>query len=111
VQGKGIICNFGLLPYFMPYNLNPTIGEVFQAEISLEGNVDMHCSNYTAFLNDQPLSLREGIATIRTTFPIPGSHTLHVRFRRELCRDGSITEFSRDFHVNVLERCDSIPPR
>ncbi len=110
-SSHNLICRFGLIPYFMPDNLNPVTGQAFQAKVCLEGDVDMRCANFTAFLNEQPLSLRDGIATIRTTFPTSGPHTLRLRFRRERCRDGSITEVSRDFQVNVMERCDSIPSR
>lgn len=88
--------------------LTPAAGEPFQAEIFLAAfwtPVERRCATTTAFFNDQPLPLREGIAAIRTTFPTPGQHTLRLRFRRERCRDGSVTELSRDFQVNVLAKC------
>ena len=96
-------------PCFLPSTFVPQTGEAFQAETFLAAfgtPSERKCADFTCFLNDQPLPLRDGVATIRTTFPTPGPHTLRLRFRRERCRDGSVTEVSRDFKVNVLERCE-----
>ena len=95
----------------VPRLVDPIINEPYQAEVFVAEYEPIRrkvCTT-TAFLNDQPLPLLEGIATIRTTFPTPGPHTLRLRFRRERCRDGSVTEVSRDFTVNVLERCNPTP--
>lgn len=93
-------------PIFLPSTPAHMSGEPFQATIFLSPpKFRFRCATFTAFLNDQPLPLREGIAAIRTTFPTPGPHTLRLRFRREMCRDGSVTEVSRDFQVNVLAKC------
>lgn len=94
---------------FLTSTLAPQTGEAFQAEIILGPfgtPAKRSCANVTCFLNDQPLLLRDGIAPLRTTFPTPGPHTLRLRFRRERCRDGSVTEVSRDFTVNVLAKCE-----
>lgn len=100
-------CRFDLyLPIYETSIVTPTVGEPHQAKIFLSVfGARTGCVTTTAFLNDQPLPLRDGIATIRTTFPTPGPHTLRLRFRREMCRDGSVTEVSRDFQVNVLAKC------
>ncbi len=87
----------------------PLIGEAVQGGVFLsyfEPLKRQRCATTTAFLNDQPIQIKDGIAPLRTTFPTPGPHTLRLRFRRERCRDGSVTEVSRDFTVNVLERCN-----
>ena len=81
-------------------------GKAFQAEIILSEYYLSGCANTTAYLNDQPIPTQDGCANLRTTFPAPGLHTLRLRFRRERCHDGSVTEVSRDFIVNVLERCN-----
>jgi len=94
------------VPSFGPSTLAPKVGEPFQADISLTtyGSADIRYSD-TCLFNDRPHPLKEGIATLRTTFTTPGQHTLRLRFRRELCRDSSVTEIAGDFRVNVLERC------
>ena len=94
---------------FLTSTLAPQTGKAFQAEIILGPfgtPAKRSCANVTAYLNDHPIPLRDGVASIRTTFPTPGQHTLRIRFRRERCRDGSVTEVSRDFTVNVLEQCN-----
>ena len=98
-------------PCFLHPTLTPVTGEAFQAEIVLTPfltQTERRCGHLSAFLNDQPIPIKEGSANLRTTFPTPGPHTLRLRFRRERCRDGSVTEVSRDFTVNVLEQCDTV---
>jgi hypothetical protein len=104
VVGFRLNCWPTFTPGFIPSTLAPKVGEPFSAEVILSG-YDDRCANFTCFFNDRPQPLKEGIATLRTTFTTPGQHTLRLRFRRERCRDGSVTEISRDFRVNVLERC------
>lgn len=91
----------------------PTVlsGEIYQAEIVISVSHTRSNIAWQSWLNDQPLLIRGGVAHIRTSFPMPGSHTLHLRFRGELCYDGLVREVSRDVQVNVLEPCDSIPSR
>lgn len=94
-------------PSFLPSTTGLMPDEPFQAAIFLSPpKFTSRCATTTCFLNDQPLPLRDGIAPLRTTFPTPGPHTLRLRFRRERCRDGSVTEVSRDFTVNVLAKCE-----
>ena len=104
VGNTGIICGSGPLPTLTASQVAPVVGEECRAEIVLSDYND-RCYNFTAYLNDQPIPIRDGIATLRTTFPTPGPHALRLRFRRERCRDGSVTEMSRDFQVNVLPKC------
>ena len=97
------------IPVYQSSVLTPAAGEPFQAEIFLAAfgtPIERRCATTTCFLNDQPIPIKEGSATLRTNFPTPGQHTLRLRFRRERCRDGSVTEVSRDFTVNVLEQCN-----
>lgn len=104
VVGTRFNCWPTITPAFIPSALAPKVGEPFSAEVILS-DYDDRCANFTCFFNDRLHPLKDGIATLRTTFPTPGQHTLRLRFRRELCRDSSVTEIARDFRVNVLERC------
>ncbi len=96
------------IPGFGQWIIASRVGEPCQAEVFLSGfgTSDYPRYNTTAYLNDHPLPIKDGVAPLRTTFPTPGPHTLRLRFRRERCRDGSVTEVSRDFTVNVLEQCN-----
>ncbi len=95
-------------PGFLPVTLAPQVGQVCKADICLVDPYQKPCATYSGWFNHQPLVLKEGVARIRTTFSTPGLHKLHVRFRRERCRDGLVTEVGRDFQINVLAKCDSI---
>ena len=104
---NGLIICGAWHPIFLPSTTAQMPDEPFQAVIFLSPPAsNPRCATFTATLNDQPLPLHDGVATIRTTFPTPGSHTLRLGFRRERCRDGSVTEVSRDFKVNVLAKCN-----
>jgi hypothetical protein len=95
---------------FIPNPIVPVVGEPLKAELFLTEFSSFGWPKYevVGWLDNKSLSFRDGIAYLRTTFPTSGPHILHLRYRCERCRDGLVTEISRDFQVNVLELCDSV---